>query len=461
MRIALVIPPKQKLAQDQFHRTPQAGIAYIAGGLKKEKCDVTIYNSKYKNTFEDELGHILCNESYDIIGFSAMTFEIKSVGRLAERIKAVNKKCMIVIGGCHLNALPKETMTEFVNFDMGVIGEHEDQICELFDLLHHREYDRLERSDGIIFRRNKELGYRNLGRRFIKDLDFIERPAYDLFQDRSLTPAYISVRGCPYGCSFCQQNSGRVLRFRNPSKVCDEIEHFTSFFNQEIFTFRDETFTANRKHTIALCNELIRRRLNSKLKWSCETHSRVADYDLFCLMKAAGCFYVDIGIESGADEILKATGKSTTVEIIREACNNVKKAGLKLGALNILGHPYETKRTMFKTIALSASLNPDSVTFSMMTPFPGTKVYEYAKQNKGGLKLLTEDWDKYDNISGYAMGWENFTVKTLKVFQGFGIIFYYLYNMRLKEFAQFLNRHKKGIVVYFKSYFKKPKAESV
>lgn len=456
MNIALVVPPRQQLAQDHFHRTPQTGIAYIAGGLRKHGHDVTIFNSKYKNIFEDELGERLCSVNYDLVGFSAMTFEIKSVGRLARRIKTANENCMIVIGGCHLNALPRETMDEFPDFDMGVIGEHEDHIGEVFDLLHHRDYDGLGRFDGIIFRQNNELRCGNLGRRFIRNLDSIEWPAYDLFDDRRLTPAYISVRGCPFGCCFCQQNSGRALRFRDPSKVCDEIEYFSTWFNQKEFWFRDETFTASKKHAAALCNELIRRGLNRKLKWTCETHSRVSDYELLCLMREAGCFYVNIGIESGSDEILKATGKSTTVEVIREACNNIRKANLKLGALNILGHPYETKRTMLKTIALTASLNPDSVTFSMMTPFPGTMVYEYAKQGKGGLKLLTRDWEKYDNYAGYAMEWENFSVRTLKMFQAFGIVFCYLRNLRLKEFAQYLNVHRKGVLAYLLSYFGQP-----
>ena len=102
------------------------------------------------------------------------------------------------------------------------------------------------------------------------------------------------------------------------------IELFSEYFDQKVFTFRDESFTANKKHAIKVCNELIQRGLNNKLKWTCETHSKSANYDLFCLMKEAGCYYIDIGIESGAYEILKATGKNTTVETIKNACKRLK-----------------------------------------------------------------------------------------------------------------------------------------
>lgn len=454
MKIALSLPPKHKLAQDQFHRTPQCGIAYLAGGLKKDGLNPVIYNSKYENIYEAELTKLLLDADYDIIGFSAMTVEIKSIGRIAEKIKSVNKDCLIAVGGCHSNAIPKETMEEFPQFDIICIGEHEDQLSKIFDCLYHRDYNTLEKFDNIIFRRGGELHYKNLTRRFVKNINDLAWPAYELFNNRTINPAYFTARGCPFGCSFCQQNSGRVIRKRNPINLCDEIEHFSKYFNQKAFTFRDESFTVNKEHTTAVCKELIQRGLNKKLKWSCETHSRSADYDLFCLMREAGCYYVDIGIESGADEVLEATGKSTTVEIIKKAVDMVKRAKLKVGGLFILGHPYETKKTMLKTLALGVKLNPDSITFSMMTPFPGTNVYEYASKNEAGLKLLTKDWEKYDNIAGYAMAWDNFSVTTLKLMQPIGIIMYYLCNLRIRQFLSYLDVHKKGIVAYFMSIFK-------
>ena len=450
-KIALALPPKQRLAQDQFHGTPQLGIGYIAGGLKRDGIDVTVYNSKYENIYEDELTRILINESYDIIGFSAMTFEIKSVGRIAEQIKSVKKDCLVAVGGCHVNAIPKETMEEFPHFDIACIGEHEDQISKIFELLYYRDYNGLEKFDNIVFRRDKELFYKNLNRRFIKDIGKLAKPAYEIFNSKNLNPAYFSARGCPFFCFFCQQNSGRVLRKRNPIDVCDEIEYFSNYFNQKVFTFRDESFAVDKEHTTTLCHELIRRRLNKKLKWTCETHSRVADYELFCLMREAGCYYVDIGIEAGSNKILKATGKNTTVETIKGACNAVKRAKLKLGGLFILGHPYETKKTMFQSIFLGVRLNPDSITFSMMTPFPGTKVYDYASRHEAGLRLLTKDWERYDNITGSAMTWDNFSIRTIKVFQVLGLVFYHLFNLRIMQFVKYLYKHRKGIIGYFLS----------
>ena len=129
----------------------------------------------------------------------------------------------------------------------------------------------------------------------------------------------------------------------------------------------------------------------------------------------------------------------------------VKKANLKLGGLFILGHPFETKRTMLDSIALGVRLNPDSITLSMMTPFPGTRVYEYARKNEAGLRLLTRDWERFDNVTGSAMEWDSFSMKTVKIFQALGITAYYLYNFRFRQFVQYLYQHHKGILGYFLS----------
>jgi radical SAM superfamily enzyme YgiQ (UPF0313 family) len=441
-KIALAIPPKQEISRDQVYAAPQAGLGYIAGGLCKADHKVKVYNSKFANIYEKELTQELIDAKYDIVGFSAMTCEITSVARIAKNIKAANKECKIVVGGCHTNAIPERSMQEFPDIDLICIGEHEDQIGELFQMLHDRAYDDLENTEHIIFRRNGEVYHKNLIRRIIKDIQPLPWPAYHLFGNPFAYPVLFSARGCPFSCNFCQRNSGKKLRKRDPVDICDEIEYFTTLFHSEQFTFRDECFAVNKRFTTSICEEMIRRGLNNKVRWTCETHASTADYDLFCLMRDAGCYYLEFGVESGSDQILRQTRKGTTVEMIENAFEIATKAKLKRGGMFILGHLNETKKTMFKTISLAARLNPDNIGISIMTPYPGTGVYEMAKRNTAGVRLLTEDWEKYDNLKGTPMGWEKLSIRTVKTFQLLGLFLYYLSNFRFRQLFYYLRHHK-------------------
>ena len=132
-----------------------------------------------------------------------------------------------------------------------------------------------------------------------------------------------------------------------------------------------------------------------------------------------------------------------------------KKAKLEVGGYFILGHQYETKMTMLKTISFAARLKLDSISCSMLVPFPGTRVYEYARKNERGLRLLTNDWERYDNYSGDAMAWDNFSVTTLKVCQLLTLVAFNLYNLRFSKLIKYLLTNKKGILSYFISILRK------
>lgn len=438
LKVALAVPAKQKVSRDQYHEAPQLGLGYVAGGLLRGGIKPKIYNSKFDAIDEDTLTASLIDKAYDVVGFSAMTCEIDSVGRVAKRIKAADPKCRVMVGGPHTNAVPLETMRQFEAIDLVCIGEHEDHITELCHALVADDLDALAKFDHIVYRDGDELQYGTLSRRFIDDIDALPWPALHLFGNPEAYPVILSARGCPFGCKFCQRNSGRSLRMRDPIDVCDEIEHFTTMFDATRFAFRNESFSVNKKHTVATCKELIKRGLGDELTWSCETHASVVDEELLRLMWSAGCRYVEFGIESGEDGVLKDLSKGTNREMIFEAVATAKRVGLGVGGLFILGHPNETKRTMLETIRFAAKLNPDGIAFSRMTPFPGTEVYRYAKAHERGLRLLSEDWEKYDNLGGSPMAWDNFSTRTLMSLQLGGVLYYYVRNRRWPELGRFL-----------------------
>ncbi len=135
--------------------------------------------------------------------------------------------------------------------------------------------------------------------------------------------------------------------------------------------------------------------LNKKIKWRAATRPGLHDLDFFKKMKEAGCFSVGFGIESGDEEILKKTSKDSDLKGIEKSINMAKAAGLETVGFFIFGHPYETKKTALKTSNLAIKLNLSLVTMGIMTPWPGTNVFEMAHNEQGDYIL-----DKEQPIEG-------------------------------------------------------------
>src|SRR3989339_1526541 len=136
---------------------------------------------------------------------------------------------------------------------------------------------------------------------------------------------------------------------------------------------------------------MIKRGINKKIKWLGLTRINFVNRELMKLAKEAGCFKLEMGVESGDDEILKKIGKGFTVNEVIKAVNIIKDTGIELMTYYILGHPYENIKTLRKTLNLAVRLNTDGIAVGLMVPYPGTKIYEMASKGAGGYKLISND----------------------------------------------------------------------
>jgi len=125
------------------------------------------------------------------------------------------------------------------------------------------------------------------------------------------------------------------------------------------------------------------------IKWSCEFHVNLVDEDTISLMKKAGCFLIQIGIESGNNEILKEMRKNITIEQALAAARIIKKYGIQLQAFFMIGFPHETEQSLNDTVTAMKKINCDALTYSIFTPYPGTEAFEFCK-NSG---QISEDYD--------------------------------------------------------------------
>jgi anaerobic magnesium-protoporphyrin IX monomethyl ester cyclase len=272
-------------------------------------------------------------------------------------------------------------------FDVVVRGEGEQSMCEIV----------------AAYQAGGDVVALPAPRPLATDLDAIAFPARELLPNERYI-AYgrkkygyaittvMSTRGCPFDCEFCSNVLfGGSYRERSPGNVVDEIEEALALGYDRI-SFADDVFTLNRRRVVAVCDEIARRGLH--FAWECLGRVDSLDFETARLMKAAGCFRIFFGIESGNEEILRLMNKQITTRQAGDAVRAAHAAGLEVGAFFILYYPGETDDTVLDTLRFAGSLPLDYLGLTMPYPLPGTALAERLGERRarewrqgGGLLL--------------------------------------------------------------------------
>jgi radical SAM superfamily enzyme YgiQ (UPF0313 family) len=296
----------------------------------------------------------------------------------------------VAMGGPHPSFMPEEGLD---HADFVVCGEGDEALPELIEALQGK---RSLASVGNLCYRDNGAIRKNPWRPFFKDLDTLPIPDYRLIHGwRPGKQAVISIatsRGCPFGCRFCSVILlfGRQFRYNSIDRVIDEIRQNGSQA-QHIF-FCDDNFTADLQRSKQLMERIIAEGL--KVEWSAQVRVEAArDQELLQLMARSGCFMVFIGLESINPATLKAFKKAQTVEDIREAVTTFHRHGIGVHGMFVFGSEEDTIQVLRDTVDFSHEIDVDSLQYLILTPIPGTPIYDdLASENR----LLHHDWQYYD-----------------------------------------------------------------
>lgn len=396
----LFIYPKPNISFDTTHGLP-LGIAYISAVLEKGGHRVSVLDL---NVQPDNLEKRL--KKVDVVGVYAMTPAIKAAWGICERVKKTNPNTVTVIGGPHPTVLPAESLEhDFV--DIVVRREGEYTFAELCDKLEKKQ--KLGNVKGISYKENGRIKH-NPDREPIKNLDDLPFPAYHLFPLDSYDPTrptwinkrkiipgtMITSRGCPFKCNFCFKGvHGNAFRYRSPQNVVDEIKFLIENYNINFLEFQDDNFSLIPKRAIEICKLMVKEGID--IKWSIPNGmSRVEkiDRELLQWVKKSGCVDIWIAVESGSQRVLSdIINKNITLDQIRNAVKLIKEFGFTVGGFVSMGNLGETKEDMLKSIDFACSLGLDRLQVTIITPFPGSRLYNMLTQEEG--KLLVKDWDYY------------------------------------------------------------------
>ena len=396
MKILLIKPFIKYEARG--NEVPPLGLAYIGAVLEKAGHTVKILDRLTLKQSLDDFRAYLQQFSPDIVGITCMTPEysaaIQDMLTVAEQLP----DAIIIFGGNHPTLFPEDMLKDHSEIDYIVIGEGEVTFQELVAAI-ETQSNNLETIKGIAFREDAERIIITPPREFVKDLDSLPLPAYHLLpMDKYMFyhpkiegrkyVMLITSRGCPYKCSFCAHPVfGRKVRYRSIETVMKEIDFLVYRFGVHTLTFVDDTFITKQDRIVRLCNEIIQR--DYELLWSCVTNLHTVNRETLLKMREAGCIRISYGVESADPIVLNAIHKSRRPGLTEEVFQMTREAGIESFAYFMLGLPGETKKTLRLNKKLIKTIQPDYIQFTVLTPFPGSEIFERHKDH------LPHQWARY------------------------------------------------------------------
>ena len=396
MRVLLINPKVCSALQATKTILPPLGLAYIAAVLKEGGHEVQLIDM---SVYDGKPDFSRC----DLVGVTATSSQLLDGLEFAKEAKELGK--VVVMGGSHASFMTQELLKSG-QVDYIVRGEGEYTMLELVNALEAEGKHFDPRKVPGISWQDKETGrvIDNPPRPFVRELDALPLPARELLDMEAYKitrlqnlpcTSILTSRGCPYDCSFCcsTQLNGKKWRRRDAKLVVDEIELLVDRYGFSAIAFIDDNLAINVPRAKEMCDEIVRRGL--KIKWwaMCSADPLVKSEELLEKMAASGCDKIFIGLETPNERVLEEYNKKASVDVGRRAVEALKRHGIKVMGAFILGEMYETEEDIMNTIRYANELKCESVQFSILTPYPGTRMFLQLQD-----RIITRDWRKYDGL---------------------------------------------------------------
>ena len=419
MRIVLINPPpppRQRVSRGLmggFGMVVGEGLCYppldllyvgaLVAGVEDGRHEVTVLDAEADGTTPDEvLARLGQGDPPALVLMATSSATIELDLALADRIKSACPGALIAITGSQGSKIPDLAMQSSA-IDAVVRGEPELTVAAMVEALARGE-DALA-VDGLSVRRGDEVTH-NPDRPLMKGDQLDALP----FPDRRLLPlepyriptmegpiqTVQSSRGCPINCTYCGYvvAQGIPWRGRSAASVFAECKHLVEDLGVTNVVMRDPLFAYDRARVLELCLLLTNAHLG--LKWQCETAIKTVDDELLGAMARAGCVSISFGVESGNEEVQKkySRGKIKTHDHAQTVIDACRRHGIATRCFFMIGFPEETPAMAEETIALAVRLDPDTVQFTAVTPYPDTKLYKESRAKRG-----EQDFD-YSRFTG-------------------------------------------------------------
>jgi anaerobic magnesium-protoporphyrin IX monomethyl ester cyclase len=379
---------------------PPIGLVSIAAYLERRGICSAVIDCYARPDSDRFIRDHLLAEKPAFLGLSCTTSSFLDGVRVTKFAKSILPNLRVVFGGPHVSALKERVLQNFPEIDFCVVGEGEQTLADLIE-------DRSNKLGGI-----QGLVYQEAGggvcftghRTDRIELDTLPLPAYEKLHGypetyklpifnypKTPNTSCVSSRGCPYACSYCDRSVfRRSFRHNSAQYMYEHLRYLKERFGVRHVSFYDDQFTFDRKRIEDFSRMLIDRPLG--MTFNCAARAEHIDEDLLRQLKAAGCWMMSLGIETGDEALLAQHRSNSDLRLLADKIHLIKQAGIRTKGLLMMGLPGETKGSIKKSMDYVFSLPVDDFNLSKFTPFPGSPIY----QNIHQLGVFDEDWEKMD-----------------------------------------------------------------
>lgn len=289
--------------------------------------------------------------------------------------------------------------------DVVVTGEGELTLVEVLNVLDGSSARSLNEIEGVCVRGPHGAIVRTNARAFIRDLDDLPRPAWDLVDVERYRAIWLrrhgyfsmnvaTTRGCPYHCNWCAKPIyGQRYVARAPAQVVDEIAWLKRTYRPDHLWIADDIFGLKPGWIEEFARVAVER--HAVVPFKCLLRADGVSTRVTAALAAAGCRTVWIGAESGSQKILDAMEKGTRVDQIQMATERLHGAGIEVGYFLQFGYPGETYDDIERTLDMVRTCRPDDIGVSVSYPLPGTPFFERVKAQLGDK----QNWVDSDDMA--------------------------------------------------------------
>jgi len=348
---------------------PPLGLLYLSSALKKEGHDVDI-----EDDFNGGDRIIKDYDNYDFIGVQVATPQKEETKKIFEYFKDKDKRPILIIGGPHAKFYTEEVVKE--DWDHIVIGHGEQVLINIINgvennrivtgLLSQEEFDNLPVPDRL------------------ENEEFVKKYSHTFGGEDKKATTFMSGRGCPMGCTFCEEARSAV-RWKSIEKAKQEFDEIEKLGFNAIYII-DDLFTISPKKAEPYVREL----KNRGIIYRCNGHVKFMTPEFASLLAETGCVEVGIGVESGSQEILDIVDKKITVEQAYKCIKMLKDVGIRVRAFFMIGLPGETYETIKETERFIATSGIDDFQLTIYAPYKGTKIRDDIDKGSQDIDLFID-----------------------------------------------------------------------
>ena len=399
--------PKLQAAAQPY---PPLGALIAAACLRESGHEVSLFDSMLASSPREWEGALeRARPAVAVVYEDSFNYLSKMcLGRMREASFAMlraarDRGCLTLVSGSDATDHDEEYLAHGAT--AVIRGEGEATLCESIGAIASGGAEALHQVAGLSLRGHDGRVVRTAPRPFLKDLDALPHPAWDLVDWERYRRVWRSrhgyhsvnlatTRGCPYHCNWCAKPIyGQRYAVRSPRSVAEEMAWLKRTHAPDHFSFVDDIFGLRPGWVEEFAREVASH--DARLPFRCLTRADLLGDDTVSALQRAGCRTVWIGAESGSQRILDAMEKGNTVADIRGAASRLHAAGIEVGFFLQFGYPGETREDIDLTRRLVAECRPDDIGISVSYPLPGTRFYERVKAELGAKR----NWDDSNDLA--------------------------------------------------------------